>query len=1304
MIAKKYTLTEDLGPGDSGQLFLAEQTTLLKLVVAKIIDPELSANEEFAAKVLREARILSLVRHANVARLMSYGTTESGAVYLIYEYLEGSDLGSLQAGTQRFPWPRAKGLILQVLGALRVAHGKGIVHGGVRPSNVFMVDAGDGLDHVKLTAFGLSPAPRLDIFSGPELLEVAEFAAPEEAEGKPFDVRADVYSVGVLLYSLLTGSVPFTAKEPHQVVTQHTMASPPPPRNIAPDADIPPPVEAVILRCLAKAPEDRYPDLGALEHDLREISDEGKVPRRGSAGAPVGAAAGGAMSQIGAQPTKDSALFYSIEALQGMLATAPSPDDQLQVLDKMDRALNAMAGEAKDSEDYLRWSQWINQGRDYAYFQLGQRHSEAKRWRELEAVYLRRLELATDDDAVHKLMGSLADLYLRHILNYDKAIEIYRALIDADDGALEAHLGLAQALERKQEIEDAIPHYERFVELCTDSKRCADQLAHLGGLHHKLSETDSAIARLYQATELAPGHLEALKLLADLFRARHEWIELVEALEAIVEHTTSSYERVERATEAGFVWLEKLQVKDRAIQMFAKVVEIDPENAKVGPILGKIYYEQKNYVAAAPIFDALVRKIDNLGLRDTSKVGVLVRAGQVARAIGSTSKASKLFKRALDIDPESSHALVGVAELAMVRKSWDEARMAYEKLLGRRQGDAKASVHVKLAEIALAQGRSDIAIQNYKEALGCDPKNVHAHSGLAEIYADNKDWRGLLKAHQGRLPTLEGDAKAGVFVEIGKIFRDHLGEPGRAVAAFQRAHELRPDDKTLLHTLLDLHTEAKRWPEVMPILDELIAGEQEPKRRAKYLYTSAAIQRDNLDNPDEALGRFDMVLDDDREFLKAFQAIDTILTKRKDWKALERAYRKMIKRLPADDKSPLKQLLWHNLAEIYRSRVGDYASAAKALEVALSLDPSNFKRQLMVTELYGMLMQQDPAQYTDALIRSHSTLIRLDPSYYRSYHQLYNIYRQQNEIDKAYCVARTLLFLKQATDEEGAFYRSGPPAVFRQARLRLSDDTLRRTVLPGDQDPTVTMLLGLVDPALATWRSKPAPPQLRDSEPIDTAESPSLPAQALSYVARIINVQQPELHFLRSEPGDITIHSVRRRGGEVEQVAIARGSLLRQERTDGEVVFEVARHLLELYPPHHAFFLLERSPKNLGQLLVACSVLAERGSGDGGQGVQVIIQELVNRLPPANLEKVKALARELGQTDVKRWARAAAIAGYRLGLLLSNDLEAAAKAIRSEQRSSAVNITGKDALTELIVYSVSEAYFEARRSVGLAVA
>ncbi|MEZ4452700.1 MAG: protein kinase [Nannocystaceae bacterium] len=1297
VLAKKYTILEHLGEGDSGHLYVAEQTTLRKKVAIKVLDPARSADEAFAARVLREARILSLIRHDNIVRLIDYGTTSDGLVYLVSELLEGEDLSRQRP--LRIAWPRTKALILQVAAGLREAAKKGVLHGGVRPSNCLMISRADGSDHLKLIGFGLSPADRIDEQSGDELLEVALFMAPEQALKESIDARADVYSIGVLLYWLLTGSAPFTGTRPQQVATLHKMATTPPPRNIAPDAEISAAVEALILRCLAKKREDRYADVAALDTAIREIDDKGEQKRKPGAAA----AMRGPSVSIGAGPTQDSALFYSIESLQAMLQGASDPQEQLGILDKMERALVALAGDAPTSPDAERWKEWIRQARDYAWFTLGERHLAADRTRELVTVYQKRLELATSDEARGALLSALASVYHNSLLNYDKAMETYRAALELQPGNMELHLGLAKVLERVGEHDDAIPHYERFIEINTDPKRGAEELARLANLlHHKLSDTDQAVIRLFQATELDAGNMAALHLLAEIFRARHEWLELAQVLESIVEFTASNYERGECAAEAGFVWLEKIEARERAIPMFAKAVEVDPENARVCTVLARIYYENKNFVAAAPIFDTMVRKLDSLGLRPSSQVGVLVRAALVARGIGNTQKAQKLFKRALDMDPENNLALQGAADLAMVRGAWDEARAGYEKLLPSRKGDQAAPIHVKLAEVATALDRGDLAISELKKAIAADPKHRPALEALITAQTGAKDWQGLLKTRQAMLSILKDDEKADAFVEIGKLFRERLNDPVRAVAAYQRAHELRPRDLSILHVLLDLHTAAKSWKEVLPVLDQLVVQETDQGRRARYHYTAAVIHRDELREPESALERFDLVLRDDPSFLKAFQAIDTLLTQRRDWKALERAYRKMINRLPQDT-SPLRCLLWQNLAEIYRSRLGDYASAAKSLEVAISIDPANFQRQVMLAELFTLLAKKDPANYNDRLIRALNGLVRLDPSYYASYHQLFSIYAELGEVDKAYCVARTLLFLKQATADQADFYSAAPPSVFRRIRARLTEEVLRRCILPGDQSQLVTNILGLSMPALAAWRSRPAPPSLRGSDPIDTSESPSLPAQLLAYVCSVMGYPQPELHFQPGEAGELTLLSVRRQGG-VGPLMIAQAGLLR-DREEGEVAFVVARAVLELYAPHHAFFLLERSPENLKQVLVACSLLTDRSAGEFvqvAQGVAAAATELQSRVPPQALEQIKSYARQLGQTDVKVWARAAAIAGYRLGFLLCNDLAAAAHAISQEVRAGSTNITGKDALKELIIYSVSEAYFEARRALGLA--
>jgi hypothetical protein len=399
-------------------------------------------------------------------------------------------------------------------------------------------------------------------------------------------------------------------------------------------------------------------------------------------------------------------------------------------------------------------------------------------------------------------------------------------------------------------------------------------------------------------------------------------------------------------------------------------------------------------------------------------------------------------------------------------------------------------------------------------------------------------------------------------------------------------------------------------------------------------------------------------------------------------------------------------LLWQNLAEIYRSRLSDLRAAAKAFEVAATLDPGNIDRYVQLVELYEMLVRGDPREFTEHLVRTHFTLLRLEPSRYASYHRLFEIYLARRELDKAFCVARALVFLKQANQQENALHARYPQPEFRKIRQRLSEDVLRRHVFHPDEDVSISGILGIVAPVLAAWRVKQLPYPLRPGDRVDLDDSSTPVAQMLVYVTGVLGLGQPDLYLRPDEPGDLNILNVQREN-RVRPTAIALASVLR-EKSENQLVFAVGRHALDLYPPHFGFMVIDRSPENLKDVLYACMLVCGTQPLDPGPGVAACARELRQHLTPVVLDQVGALLRRLVATnaaaDVKRWARAAELAGYRVGFLLCDDLATAAHAISAEQRMLGSFLTPKDALRELIVYSVSEDYFAARRALGLNVA
>lgn len=1299
MFADEFTILKHVSRGDVADTFLAELIDPPTPVWIKICRAQYSQDRAQAERIVREAKAAAAVLHANVLEILDADIAPEGDVYVVTEQVEGEDLGQLLRRAGRLPWPRVRGIALQVAQGLQAAHEVGIVHRAIKPGNV-VIAAGD---HVKVADFGMMAVDEVtqDREPGTVVLgDAVHFIAPEQALGEAVDQRCDVYSLGVLMYTLLSGRVPFFGR-PTQVTMQHKFAAAAALGSVAPEAGIPPLVEALVLKAMSKRREDRFQTMKRLVNALEELGDDGLHGGKGVS-----------TQTSRQQPTTDSAMFYSLESLQGLLAQTEDPRAQIDIYHKMQRALGQLAG-GHEGQETAAWQGWISQGLDYAYYNLAAAHLRAERWVELVQVYSEHAGVTADQAMKTGLFGAMGFVLDKSLGDIPGAIAAYRSMIALAPTSQDAVLALARLYERAGQWDAAVHTLDHFLSLCADPVMRTEELTRAAKLlHERLAAPQRAQSYLHGALEHTPGHVPALLLLADMHRGHKNWRELAAVCEALLVHATSYYERVEFGIEAGFLHYRQLGDVAKATEIFAKVIELDPENVRVGTVLSKIYYDAGNYVGAAPIYEVLVRKAPGAPISVKAHVELCLRAARVERLLGRSQRALKLFKKALDLDAGNWTALLGRADLTFEAGEWEAAVNHYEQLLAtsaREKTDkVAAAIHVRLAEVCKRRGQGHKAPPYLRRALELDANNWQALQATLEHQLAAEDWLGALDTRRAMINASGDEAvKFELFVASGKLFRDRLREPQKAVIAFQRALELRPRDVQVMHMLLETYTERRLWQEAIGVLDRIVEVEPEPTRRARYHYTAAVVLRDELGRVDAALARFDQVLDEDPSQLKAFQAIDTLLTQRKEWKGLDRAYRKMINRLPPDGEAPLRTMLWSNLAEIYRSRLSDFRAAAKAFEVAAALDPGNADRWQILVEIYEALVRAEPrdAESVDNLVRAHFTLVRLEPHRYASYHRLFEVYVAKRELDKAFCVARTLVFVKQANAQEAALFNRYPQPEFRKIRQRLGEELLRRSVFHADEDAGVSAVLGLLAPVLAGFRPKALPYPLRQADRVDPDDDASLVSQTLIYVTSVYGFSQPDLYFRPDEPGDVAVMNVER-GTSVRPTMIALAAAL-HERGENNLAFTLGRHALDLYPPHYAFMVIDRSPEGLKEVLMACMQVCKVGAPELSAGAQALAREVGKHLSAAAIERLTAAIQRLlkgGEVDVKRWARAAELAGYRAGFLFCNDLPTAAHAIGQEQRVLGAFFSQKEALRELVVYSVSEEYFAARRGLGLAVA
>ena len=262
----RYRVLRKLGSGGMANVYLAEDEELGRRIAIKILNDRHASDEQFVERFRREAKNAAGLSHPNIVQIYDRGEAE-GTYYIAMEYLDGRTLKEA-AGREPLPIREAIDYARQILGALRFAHRKGIVHRDIKPHNALIDDDG----RVKVTDFGIARAGAASqMTEAGSIIGTAQYLSPEQARGGAVDHRSDLYSVGVVLYDLLTGTVPFTGDTPVEIAMKHLSAVPEPPS--ARRAEIPRNLDQVVLRALAKDPEERYASAEEMDAELARVAE-----------------------------------------------------------------------------------------------------------------------------------------------------------------------------------------------------------------------------------------------------------------------------------------------------------------------------------------------------------------------------------------------------------------------------------------------------------------------------------------------------------------------------------------------------------------------------------------------------------------------------------------------------------------------------------------------------------------------------------------------------------------------------------------------------------------------------------------------------------------------------------------------------------------------------------------------------------------------------------------------------------------------------------------------------------------------
>jgi len=572
----------------------------------------------------------------------------------------------------------------------------------------------------------------------------------------------------------------------------------------------------------------------------------------------------------------------------------------------------------------------------------------------------------------------------------------------------------------------------------------------------------------------------------------------------------------------------------------------------------------------------------------------------------------------------------------------------------------------------------------------------------------------VVRHTQALLSVIEDrKAKLELLEHVATIHHERRKDPQRAIAAYMAALEIWPDERSIMHRLLELLSETKQWKQSVALLVRL-AEQTEEEYRAPYFVAAGNILAEELHAPGEAVDVYERALDADPNDFKTFERIDTLVTAARDWKTQERTYRRQIKRMGNDvapERRPALLALWNGLGEIFRTRLKEYPAALAAFEVAADLDPESNERRKILAELYRL---NGPATYGKA-IAAHRALVQRAASPAEMVPDLKTMLRllvELGSLDEAHAAASVLVGTGQADHDEATLYQQYRPRGVIRAHGRLTEELWQRHLYHQDEDRGLSQILATLSAAVAIARAKlPKDIGLKKKHQRNVLTDQTVVCKALAYGTQVFGTQPPDVYLVPESAGDLDVVNVR---GALPGVAtLVIGRKLFEMESDIELAFIVGRTLAAIRPDH-----LLRWPNyvpTLAELEVVVRAAVRLVDPERPippevtSAVEQYAGHLNRTLPPQVIEQVSALVKRFAAAHggdpgvvgvlLPRWARAACLTTIRAGMLLAGDLEVAVRL--GEALAAPFGIPAADVVRDLSAWSTSESYSELRTALGL---
>ncbi len=995
-----------------------------------------------------------------------------------------------------------------------------------------------------------------------------------------------------------------------------------------------------------------------------------------------------------------------LEIYERRLKQTHEPEQQVGIYGKMAAVYEGQFEDPESAVEAYNNILMVEHDHQGAIENLERLYRELERWFDLVEVLQRHVEVVEQTDRKVELLNELARTQRDKLDDVHAAVEAFVKSIELDAYQAEPLLELAGLQEQVDNYQAAVDAYMSLVDLLDDAEERAEIYARAGELLEQELLDDDGAEQAYLATlELVPGHADAIAALRRVYERKGDWQPLIRALKQAEDTSRDLDKKAEYLAEIGEIYEEKLDEPVSALNYYESALENNARNVNAAQPLIAMYMREQRWERAVPLLELVIEEYNKQGAEPETLHDLHLQAGKTFKRLEQRDDALEHFRSAYEHDSSHFETLHGLGHLLYENEDFQKAATVFENIeydhLDKLETDELVELYYRAGRIQRRFGENRRSIEYFIKALDIDGSHRASNEALIELYEEQENWEQVVEYSRRMLESEdEPAARFALLTRMGDLLAQQVGDRNRAVAVYLEALDIEPESMAVLRKLLDLYTKTKQWIEAVEILDRLIEHETSDSRASKYNYTVGVIYRDEIGDPLEAVDYFDGALDYDVKMLKAFEAIDRILTEAKEWKELERAYRRMLKRVAENDDGEMeniKVLLWTNLGEIYRSRLGHVKSAIGAYEAAVGLNPNDEKTRLILAELY-----EKKAGDPEGAIEQHKELIRLDPFRIESYRALFKAYIQAKQYDQAWCMSAALSFLQNANEQEEKFYRQYLGQSLQAAKGQFKQE-LYRLLYHDDQELLISFIMSLIGQGLRGYYSRKVKKvwgvhPRKDKLDLDQQ---MLFCKIYKYSARTTGlVPAPEVYLKRDQALGI-------RNANAETPSVVIGADMMQGKGDRELAFLIGKQLCWMRPEHYMGS-VGFPTENLKLLFMGAMHITDPSLGIaqqlGEQGVDVIKE--LQQMPAQMLTQVRKYMQQYlasgKNPNLSAWLTQVEHTCIRMGLVLCGDLHEAASCIKNDTNPIG-KATVKEKIREMVLFSISDEYFQIRERLGLAI-